>query len=170
MKSNDRIWIQKRIYIIRNQKVMLSSDLAVLYDVEPRTLVQAVKRNIERFPDDFIYQLTVEEFENLKSQIVISSWGGSRSLPYAFTEQGIAMLSSVLRSSSAIQMNISIIREFVALRRYLISHHELATRISSLEEKYDKQFRTVFDAIRAFVTIPEKPRRRIGIVIDDEEK
>ncbi len=101
---------------------MLSSDLAHLYEVEPRALVQAVKRNTERFPDDFMFQLDAEDLGNLKSQSVISSWGGVRILPYAFTEQGIAMLSSVLRSPLAIKINIEIIREFVALRRFLISH------------------------------------------------
>ncbi len=163
MQTIDRVWIQKRIYIVRTQKVMLSSDLALLYGVEPRALIQAVKRNIERFPEDFMFQLTAEEAGNLKSQIVISSWGGIRSMPHAFTEQGIAMLSSVLRSSVAIQINIAVIREFVALRRFLISHQELSIRINRLEEKYDKHFKAVFDAIRSFVASPEKPKKRIGI-------
>lgn len=167
METIDRIWIQNRIYVIRAQKVMLSSDLAQLYDVEPRALIQAVKRNIERFPEDFMFQLTAEEAGNLKSQIVISRWGGVRSMPYAFTEQGIAMLSSVLRSPVAIQINIAIMREFVALRRFLISHQELSIRINCLEEKYDKQFKAVFDAIRSFVAAPEKPKKRIGIITNE---
>lgn len=146
---------------------MLSSDLAQLYDIEPRALIQAVKRNTERFPDDFMFQLTADELGNLKSQTVISSWGGIRSLPYAFTEQGIAMLSSVLRSSVAIQINIAIVREFVALRQFLISHQELSIRISRLEEKYDKHFKVVFDAIRSFVSSPEKQKKRIGIISED---
>jgi len=108
--------IEQRIYLIRDKKVMLSNDLAELYQVEVRTLVQAVKRNKDRFPADFMFQLNAKEFQNLKSQIVISSWGGVRRAPYAFTEQGVAMLSSVLRSKRAIQVNVAIMRAFVKLR------------------------------------------------------
>lgn len=113
--------IETQILIIRGQKVMLSVHLAELYEVEPRVLIQAVKRNIERFPEDFMFQLSVEEFANLRSQIVISSWGGARTPPYAFTEQGVSMLSSVLRSTRAIQVNIEIMRAFVQLRQMLAS-------------------------------------------------
>ncbi len=128
---------------------MLSADLAELYQVEPRVLVQAVKRNIARFPEDFMFQLTEEEFSNLKSQIVISSWGGlRRAKPYAFTEQGVAMLSSVLRSKRAIQVNIEIMRAFVRLRRILASNVDLARKLDALEKKYDAQFKVVFEAIR----------------------
>jgi hypothetical protein len=119
--------IGKSIFIIRGQRVMLSTHLAELYGVEPRTLMQAVKRNIERFPADFMFQLTVEEYPNLKSQIVISSWGGQRrARPYAFTEQGVAMLSSVLNSQRAIQVNITIMRVFVRLRQMMVTHKPLA--------------------------------------------
>jgi len=119
--------IEERIFLIRGQRVMISTDLAELYGVEPRVLVQAVKRNIERFPDDFMFQLNKEKYENLKSHFVTSSWGGARrALPYAFTEQGVAMLSSVLRSRQAIRVNIAIIRAFVKLREMLSAHKELA--------------------------------------------
>ena len=127
--------IEKRIFLLRSQKVMLSVHLAELYQVEPRVLIQAVKRNIDRFPGDFMFQLSKEEFANLKSQFVISSWGGlRRSTPYAFTEQGVAMLSSVLRSKRAIQVNIEIMRAFVKLRQILASHSELARKLESLEK------------------------------------
>jgi len=155
--------IEKRIFLIRDQRVILSMDLAELYGVEPRALVQAVKRNIERFPDDFMFQLTNQEFANLKSQFVISSWGGlRRAMPYAFTEQGVAMLSSVLQSPRAILVNIEIMRAFVMLRQMLISNTELARKLNALEKKYDAQFKVVFDAIRKLMTPSDKPRRRIG--------
>jgi len=155
--------IESQILLIRGHKVMLSSDLAALYGVEPRALVQAVKRNRERFPKDFMFQLSAREFAVLKSQIVISSWGGARrASPYAFTEQGVAMLSSVLRSKRAVLVNIQIMRTFVRLRRLLASHAELQRRLDDLEKKYDKTFKVVFDAIRELMEPPEKPRKRIG--------
>lgn len=155
--------IESSIILIRGHKVMLSPDLAALYAVEPRALVQAVKRNIDRFPDDFMFQLTRAEFANLKSQIVTSSWGGARRAPpYAFTEQGVAMLSSVLRSRRAVRVNIEIMRAFVRLRQMLASHADLARRLDELEQKYDAQFRVVFDAIRELMAPPEPPRKRIG--------
>ncbi len=118
--------IQQQIFLIRGHKVMLSTHLAGLYVVEPRTLIQAVKRNIDRFPEDFMFQLTREEFENLKSQFVTSSWGGlRRATPYAFTEQGVAMLSSVLRSTQAVQVNIMIMRAFVQMRQLVATHKDL---------------------------------------------
>ena len=126
--------IEKRILLLRGQKVMLSTNLAELYEVEPRVLVQAVKRNSERFPEDFMFQLNLQEVRNLKSQIVISSWGGKRSLPYAFTEQGVAMLSSVLNSKRAVQVNIEIMRAFVRLRALIASNKELAKRLDELEK------------------------------------
>lgn len=160
--------IENRIVLLRDERVMLSTDLAALYGVEPRVLVQAVKRNLDRFPDDFMFQLTREELTNLKSQIVISSWGGlRRALPYAFTEQGVAMLSSVLRSPRAVQVNIEIMRAFVRLRRMVASNAELARRLHELEKKYDVQFKTVFDAIRALMTLPDKPRRSIGFRVEE---
>jgi len=162
--------IERSILLIRGLKVMLSTDLAELYQVEPRVLVQAVKRNIARFPQDFMFQLTEEEFSNLKSQIVISSWGGRRrAMPYAFTEQGVAMLSSVLRSKRAINVNIEIMRAFVRLRRILASHAELARKLDALEKKYDAQFKVVFDAIRQLMAPPEPKRRPIGFRAGDSE-
>ncbi len=160
--------IEKKIYVLRNQKVMLSSDLAELYQVEPRALIQAVKRNIDRFPEDFMFQLEQEEFANLKSQIVISSWGGlRRAAPYAFTEQGVAMLSSVLRSKRAVQVNIEIMRAFVRLRRMLTSHTELARKLEILEKKYDAQFRVVFDALRQLMAPTAPPRKQIGFEVKE---
>ncbi len=156
--------IEKRIFYLRGQKIMLSTDLAELYGVEPRILIQAVKRNTDRFPDDFMFQLNKAEFENLKSQIVISSWGGlRRATPYAFTEQGVAMLSSVLNSKRAIQVNIEIMRAFVRLRQMLASNVGLARKLAALEKKYDAQFSVVFDAIRELMTPPTpKKKRSIG--------
>jgi hypothetical protein len=162
-------WVQQHIYFVRGCKVMLSNDLAQLYQVEPRVLVQAVKRNKERFPADFMFQLENHEFSNLKSQIVISSWGGQRVAPYAFTEQGIAMLSGILNSARAIQVNIEIMRTFVSLRRFLLSHRELANNLTRLEEKYDHQFKLVFDAIRELIMPPEPKRRKMGFHADEED-
>ncbi|MBI5298708.1 MAG: ORF6N domain-containing protein [Deltaproteobacteria bacterium] len=156
--------IEKRIFLLRGRKVMLSTDLAELYGVEPKVLVQAVKRNLERFPDDFMLQLENQEVRNLKSQIVTSSWGGlRRANPYAFTEQGIAMLSSILRSRQAVLVNIEIMRAFVRLREMMATHKDLAQKLEQLEKKYDRQFKAVFDAIRELMTPPPlPPKRRIG--------
>ena len=155
--------IERRIFLLRSQKIMLSPDLALLYRVEPRALVQAVKRNLDRFPADFMFQLNHEEFLSLKSQIVTSSWGGlRRAAPYAFTEQGVAMLSSVLRSKRAIRVNVEIMRAFVRLRQMLASHVDLARKLDALEKKYDTQFKVVFDAIRELMTPTEPKRNRIG--------
>jgi len=155
--------IQTKIFFLRGQKVMLSPHLAELYQVESRSLNQAVKRNMERFPEDFMFQLTDSEFADLKSQFVISSWGGSRrAKPYAFTEQGVAMLSTVLKSKRAIEVNIQIMRAFVKLREMLATNKDLALKLTALENKYDEQFKVVFDAIRALMTEDEKPKRRIG--------
>ena len=160
--------VERRILSIRGQKVMLSTDLAELYEVAPRVLVQAVKRNWDRFPADFMFQLTRVEYANLKSQIVTSSWGGARrATPYAFTEQGVAMLSSVLRSPRAVHVNIAIMRAFVKLRAMLASHRDLARRLDEMESRYDTQFKAVFDAIRELMTPPEKPQRRIGFGTPD---
>ena len=157
--------IEKKIYLIRGQKVMLSTDIAELYGVQPKALVQAVKRNSDRFPQDFMFQLTNQEFINLKSQIVTSSWGGiRRATPYAFTEQGVAMLSSVLNSKRAVQVNITIMRAFVKLREMIASNKELTKRLYELEKKYDSQFKVVFDAIRQLMTPPEPKKKKIGFV------
>jgi hypothetical protein len=148
--------VDSKILLIRGQKVMLSVHLAEIYEVQPRALVQAVKRNVERFPADFMFQLSREEFKNLKSQIVISSWGGiRRAAPYAFTEQGVAMLSTVLRSPRAILVNIEIMRAFVRLRQMMAGNAALAHKLAELDKKYDKQFKLVFDAIRELMQPPE---------------
>src|SRR5579863_2154852 len=155
--------VERRILLIRGQKVMLSPDLAELYEVAPKVLVQAVKRNRERFPGDFMFHLTRKEYANLKSQFVTSSWGGvRRAAPYAFTEQGVAMLSGVLRSSRAVQVNVAIMRAFVKLREMLASHRDLARRLEEMESKYDAQVKVVFDAIRELMAPPERTQRRIG--------
>ena len=153
--------------MVRGHKVMLSSHLAKLYGVEPKVLIQAVKRNAERFPKDFMFLLTDQEVTILKSQIVTSRWGGRRRAnPYAFTEQGIAMLSSVLNSRQAIQVNIIIMRAFVKIREILSTHKELAHKLAELErkiDKHDKDIGLIFEAIRQLMEPPlEKPRRRIG--------
>ncbi len=158
--------IERRIYLIRGQKVLLSSDLALLYEVEPRILIQAVKRNIDRFPEDFMFQLTIDEAQILKSQFVISSWGGARSTPYAFTEQGVAMLSSVLRSKRAVQVNIEIMRAFVRLRELLASQIELNERLEALELRVSDQFSIVFEMIDKLSEHPKKPDRRIGFTLE----
>ncbi len=155
--------IEKRILILRSQRVMLSTDLAKLYGVAPRVFVQAVKRNIERFPGDFMFQLTKQGLNNLKSQFVTSSWGGiRRAMPYAFTEQDVAMLSSVLRSKRAMMVNIGIMRAFIKLREMLASHRDMARNLAEMEKRYDAQFKVVFDAIRMLMEPARKPRRRIG--------
>ncbi|HDO28233.1 MAG TPA: ORF6N domain-containing protein [Bacteroidetes bacterium] len=148
------------IYIIRGKRVMTDSDLAKIYNVETRTLNQAVSRNKERFPKDFMFQLSKTEFENLKSQSVMSSWGGRRSVPFAFTEHGSLMLASVLRSETAIKASISIVRAFVKLREILASNKELANKIAKMENRYDKQFKVVFSAIRQLMEEPKKPDKK----------
>jgi len=159
--------IEKRIFIIRGERVMISTHLAELYGVEIRALIQAVKRNIDRFPNDFMFQLSDKEYKILKSQFVISSWGGARRAnPYAFTEQGVAMLSSVLRSKRAIRVNIFIMRAFVKLRYILFNHKGLAHKLAELErkiEKHDAEIQSIFEAIRQLMSPPaEPPKRRIG--------
>ena len=163
--------IERRIYLIRGQKVMLDSDLAELYEVEPRALVQAVKRNSDRFPEDFMFQLTEEEAQAMRSQFVIASKRNVRFRPYVFTEQGIAMLSSVLRSKRAVQVNIVIMRAFVKLREMLLSNEELNRQFAALERKFaehDENFKVVFAALRKLLTTPEKPRRQIGFKAEDK--
>jgi hypothetical protein len=155
--------IRQSIFLIRGQKVILDAHLAELYAVETRALIQAVTRNLSRFPRDFMFRLSKREFANLRSQIVISSlWGGRRSAPYAFTEQGVAMLSSVLRSRRAVAVNVEIMRTFVELRRLVSEHADLANRITELEERYDGKFQVIFDAIRGLIAPPETSRKRIG--------
>lgn len=151
------------ILLVRGQKVILDAVLADLYGVETRALVQAVKRNPGRFPADFMFQLTSSEYADLKSQSVMpSAWGGRRTPPYAFNEQGVAMLSSVLRSQRAVEVNVEIMRAFVRIRELVANHTDLVRRLDELEQRYDQQFRAVFDAIRALITEDTKPRKRIG--------
>jgi len=171
--------IERSILLIRGHKVMLDADLARLYDVSVGRLNEAVRRNVDRFPDDFMFQLTRGEFEdlrsqiaplNLKSQFAISSsgWGGRRHPPYAFTEQGVAMLSSVLRSKRAVQVNIEIMRAFVRLRQILSSHKDLARKLEDLERKigaHDQQIQAVFQAIRQLMAGPEPKQRKIGFLV-----
>jgi hypothetical protein len=166
--------ISPRIVLIRGQKVLLDSDLAELYGVETRALVQAIKRNLERFPQDFMFQLGAEELANLRSQTVISSWGGRRYAPFAFTEQGVAMLSSVLRSPQAIAVNVEIMRAFVRLRQVLAANDELAARLAELESKTEllalrhdnladntrAQLKQVFEAIRQLMAPPTPPQKK----------
>jgi len=155
--------ILQAIHVFRGERVLLDTDLAILYGVETRVLIQAVKRNLARFPGDFMFQLTESEWANLKSQSVISSaWGGRRSAPYAFTELGVAMLSSVLNGERAIQANILIMRAFTQLRTMLASHADLARKLENLERKYDGQFRVVFEAIRDLMTPPTPAKQPIG--------
>lgn len=163
--------IQRFIFVVRGTNVMLSSDLAELYGVEVKVLNQAVKRNRERFPRDFMFQLTRKEFDNLKSQSVTSSWGGARrALPYGFSEHGILMLSSVLRSPRAIQVNIEIMRAFVSLRELVASNATLARKLSELEKKYDSQFQMVFEAIRKLLTPPPLSQKQIGFRVKATKK
>ena len=154
--------IEKSILLIRGQKVMLDRDLAAMYGVETKMLNRAVTRNLDRFPDDFMFRLTKQEVENLRCQNGTSSWGGTRYLPRAFTEQGVAMLSSVLKSQRAIEVNIQIMRTFVKLRQMLASHVELARKLEVLEKKNDAKFGIVFDAIRELMIPQAKDRRYIG--------
>jgi hypothetical protein len=166
MKENvipeDRI--EKAIYLIRGYKVMLDKDLAELYGVKTKELNKAVKRNADRFPADFMFQLTKQEEQNLRFQIGTSSWGGRRYLPVVFTELGVAMLSSILNSQKAIQVNIQIMRTFTRLRQLLSTHKDLLKKIDQMESKYDRQFKVVFDAIRKLVEPPAKPKKRIGFI------
>lgn len=160
--------IEGVIYVIRDNKVILDRDLAMLYGVETRTLVQAVKRNLERFPEDFMFQLTSQEMKNLISQFVTSSWGGHRKLPIAFTEQGIAMISSVLRSPQAVKVNIEIMRAFIKLRQVLSSQKEIVKELKEIKEfvlknslKTDREFMRVWRTIEKLTEKPNE-RRRIG--------
>ena len=154
--------IVSQIHFIRGEKVILDVDLAILYGVETRVLKQAVKRNIERFPSDFLFQLSKKEFEILRSQFVTSSWGGTRYLPFAFTKQGVAMLSGVLSSKRAIEVNIQVMRTFVKLRQWLSAHKELEKKLNTLEKNYDENFRIVFEAIKLLMKEEQKPKHPIG--------
>lgn len=161
--------IEKRILLVRGQKVMLDFHLAELYDVETKALKRAVRRNRERFPDDFAFELTTEEYAGLRYQFGTLRWGEhAKYLPFAFTEQGVAMLSSVLRSKRAVHVNVEIMRAFVKLREILATHKDLARKLEELEKKYDEQFAVVFQAIRQLMAPPEPPpKRRIGFGVEE---
>jgi hypothetical protein len=174
--------VLNKIYLIRAQKIMLDLDLADLYEVETKVLNQAVKRNKDRFPEDFMFQLTADEWKkmlssqegagNLKSQIVTSSWGGRRKLPYAFTEQGVAMLSSVLNSPTAIDVNIQIIRVFTKMRGLLLTHKDILLQLEKMEKKigkHDEQIALVFDYLKKLLSPSQPPRQRIGFRRKDEK-
>jgi ORF6N domain len=157
------VQVERRILLVRGQNVILDFDLAQLYGVETRVLKQAVRRNLDRFPADFMFELTAGETETLVSQTVIPTRGKlGGAVPMAFTEEGVAMLSSVLRSRRAVQVNIAIMRTFVRLREMLLSNAELARKLAALENKYDAQFKVVFDAIRELMLPPAPPKRQIG--------
>ncbi len=162
--------ITGKILVLRGVKVMLDRDLAELYGVETKILKRQVRRNIDRFPKDFMFELTLDEITNLRCHFGTSSWGGTRYLPMAFTEQGVAMLSSVLNSKQAIQVNIQIMRAFTKLRQMLATHGDLRRKIEDMEGKYDEQFRIVFEALRQLLETEEQPERRIGFVKEDGEE
>lgn len=169
-------FIATKILFLRGEKVLLDADLALLYGVETKRLKEAVKRNIDRFPDDFMFQLSDNEWQNLRSQFASSSshagkagWGGTRYPPFAFTEQGVAMLSGVLRSPRAIETNIAIMRTFVALRKIMETNKDLAAKIRQLERKYDQRFKLVFDAIQRLIK-EEKNAQPIGFKVGAKEK
>ncbi|HBK89196.1 MAG: ORF6N domain-containing protein [Cyclobacteriaceae bacterium] len=157
-------FIATKIFFLRGERVLLDADLALLYRVETKRLKETVRRNLERFPDDFMFQLTNEEWQNLRSQFASSSWGGTRYPPFAFTEQGVAMLSGILNSPRAVETNIAIMRTFVALRKLMETNTELAAKIRQLEKKYDQRFKLVFDAIQKLIR-REKETRPIGFKI-----
>jgi hypothetical protein len=160
--------IERSILLIRGHKVMLDDDLAELYDVQTKVFNQAVRRNRNRFPSDFMFRLTDREYDSLRSQIVTLNSGRGRHrkyLPYAFAEQGVAMLSSVLRSARAVQVNIEVMRAFVRLREMLVTHKDLAAKLEAMEKKYDAQFKVVFDAIRQLMIPPEPKKRKIGFLV-----
>ena len=163
--------IQSKIYILRDKQVMFDFDLAKLYKVETKRLKEAVKRNIYRFPPDFMFVLSPSELKNLRSQFATSSWGGTRYAPFVFTEQGVAMLSSVLNSESAITMNIAIVRAFVFMRQYALSHRDLTDKLKELEKKYDQKFHSVHQALEYLLQkdrqqMEQPKRKQIGFHVE----
>ncbi len=162
--------IEQKIYVARGERVMLDSDLATIYGVTTKVFNQAVKRNLKRFPEDFMFQLTAEEDEHLRSQIATSNKtrGGRRYLPYVFTEHGAIMAANILSSERAVEASVQVVRAFVNLRRMLTSNAELAKKLESLEKKYDAQFKVVFEAIRQLMLPPTKPPRKIGFIEKDK--
>jgi len=165
--------VMNKIYIIRGKKVMLDEDLAELYQVETKRLNEQVRRNIDRFPDDFMFRLAKKEFENLKSQIATSSWGGRRKLPLAFTEQGVSMLSGVLNSETAIRVHIQIIRVFGRMRELLLTHKDILLQLEKIEKKlagHDEDITLIFGYLKHLLNPPQPPRRKIGFKRKDEEE
>ena len=163
--------IEKKIFQVRGYKVMLDIDLASLYGLETGDFNQAVSRNLDRFPTDFMFQLTKEEQSDLKFHFGTSSWGGKRKLSRAFTEQGVAMLSSVLRSKRAVQVNIAIMRVFVDLKRQLFNHREIKDKLNLLESKienHDRDIQDIFEAIQQLIALPEEPRKQLGFRHDSD--
>ena len=162
--------IVNKIYLIRGMKVMLDFELSELYKTETKQLKRQVRRNIERFPDDFMFELTTEEFSDLRSQFGTSSWGGSRYTPMAFTEQGVAMLSSVLNSSTAIKVNIQIIRVFTRMKEMLLTNKDILLKLEQLENKvsqHDENIQMIFEALKQLLNPPQEPRKRIGFKPDN---
>ncbi len=162
--------IQSKIFELRGFKVMLDSDLAELYETETKRLKEAVRRNIARFPPDFMFELSKKEFESLRTQFASSNRGGTRYMPFVFTEQGVAMLASVLNSDKAIEVNIQIVRAFVLLRQYALTHSELMSKLKEVEDKYNKQFKDVYDALNYLLNKDKRgtaqdQRKRIGYEI-----
>jgi hypothetical protein len=159
-----------KIYLLRDKKVMLDFDLAELYNVETKQLKRQVKRNMRRFPKDFMFELTKKEFENLRSQIVTSSWGGTRYMPMAFTEQGVSMLSSVLGSDTAIDVNIEIIRIFAKMKEMIATNKDILLQMQKIEKKltaHDEDIKTIFSVLKKLINTPQEPRKRIGFKPDD---
>jgi hypothetical protein len=159
--------IKRSILEIRGKKVMLDMDLATIYEVETRVLKQAVRRNIDRFPEDFMFELSDNEFQNLTSQFVTSSWGGQRHKPFAFTEQGVAMLSSVLKSKKAIQMNIAIMRAFVLIRQFALTYQELSEQLKDLEKRHNQKFNDIEEVLKYLILkdqkqIQQSERKQVG--------
>jgi len=165
--------VMNKIYIIRGKKVMLDEDLAELYQVETKRLNEQVRRNNDRFPDDFMFKLTKKEFENLKSQIATSSWGGRRKLPLAFTEQGVSMLSGVLNSETAIRVHIQIIRIFTRMREMIMTHKDILLQLEKMEKKlagHDEDITLIFQYLKQLLNPPQPPRRKIGFKRKEEEE
>jgi len=175
MTKNDAIpeeVILSKIYYIRGQKIMLDRDLAKLYEVSTGNLNKAVKRNIKRFPNDFMFQLTVDEFKNLIFQIGISNWGGTRKMPFAFTEQGVTMLSCILNSDISIEVNIRIIRIFIKMRELLLSHKDILLKLEQMERQVvqnSEEIQQIFNVLKELLSSPQEPRKRIGFKIPGQE-
>ena len=162
--------IASKIYLIRGIKVMLDRDLADLYGVETKRLKEQVRRNIERFPEDFMFELTKEEIQNLRSQFATSSWGGARYLPMAFSEHGVLMLSSVLKSERAVQVNIQIMRTFTKLREALLDNKDLRRELEKLKQLTEERFQVVFETLDQLLTVESKPKKKIGYTVKEKQK